>query len=334
MAKRGRILTGHRPTGPRHLGHLVGTLDTWKKLQDDHECLFLVADLHVLTTDYTHPQRIRANIETVVLDWLGAGLDPEKSTFVLQSAVPEHSELALLLSMLVPVARATRNPTYKQQVRELRLSPSLGLLAYPVLQAADILVYKAHAVPVGQDQLPHLEMTREIARSFNRLYGKTFPEPEPILSEVPRLPGTDGRTMHTSYGNTIPLAGSPEEIQTKVLSLVTDPSRIHAKDPGHPEVCLAFAYHRTFDPNRAGEVEELCRKGWIGCVPCKRELAALLIETLEPFRKTRTRWRGREDELWSLLGEGSERARSIAQATLAEVKQKMGLRFFPIPKRW
>ncbi|MFH1609106.1 MAG: tryptophan--tRNA ligase [Candidatus Bipolaricaulota bacterium] len=325
MEKNRRILTGHRPTGPRHLGHLVGTLDTWRRLQDDHECLFLVADLHVLTTDYTHPQRIRANIEAMLLDWLGVGLDPEKSTFVLQSAVPEHAELAVLLSMLVTVARAARNPTYKEQVRELGLSPSLGLLAYPVLQAADILAYKADAVPVGQDQLPHLEITREIARSFNRLYGTTFPEPEPILSAVPRLPGTDGRTMHTSYGNTLPLAANPDEITTKVLAMVTDPARVHPTDPGHPEVCLAFAHHRTFRPAAVATVEDRCRRGGIGCVPCKGELALALVERLAPFRAVRETWRGREDELWDILRDGSRRARPLAQSTLAEVRDKMGL---------
>jgi len=321
-----RILTGHRPTGPRHLGHLVGTLDTWRKLQDSHECLFLVADLHVLTTDYAHPQRIAPNIHAVLLDWLGAGLDPEKSAFVLQSAVPEHSELAVLLSMLVTVARAARNPTYKEQVRELGLSPSVGLLAYPVLQAADILVYKARAVPVGQDQLPHLEMAREIARAFNRLYGPTFPEPEPILSEVPRLPGTDGRTMHTSYGNTIPLGADPAEVTAKVLSMVTDPARARPTDPGHPEVCQAFVYHRTFRPDVAGPVEDRCRRGGIGCVPCKRELAEALVEWLAPFREIRTRWKGREQELGEILRQGTRQARPLAQATLAEVQAKLGLR--------
>lgn len=321
-----RILTGHRPTGPRHLGHLVGTLDTWRKLQDSHECLFLVADLHVLTTDYAHPQRIAPNIHAVLLDWLGAGLDPEKSAFVLQSAVPEHSELAVLLSMLVTVARAARNPTYKEQVRELGLSPSVGLLAYPVLQAADILVYKARAVPVGQDQLPHLEMAREIARGFNRLYDPTFPEPEPILSEVPRLPGTDGRTMHTSYGNTIPLGADPAEVTTKVLSMVTDPARARPTDPGHPEVCQAFVYHRTFRPDVAGAIEDRCRRGGIGCVPCKHELTEALVERLAPFREVRTRWKGREQELGEILRQGTRQARPLAQATLAEVQAKLGLR--------
>lgn len=295
--ERRRILTGHRPTGPRHLGHLVGTLDVWCELQESHECLFLIADLHVLTTDFAHPQRIASNIRATLLDWLGAGLDPEKSTFVLQSAIPEHSELAVLLSMLVTVARAARNPTYKEQVRELGLSPSVGFLAYPILQAADILLYKAHAVPVGQDQLPHLEMAREIARSFNRLYGLTFPEPESILSEVPRLPGTDGRTMHTSYGNTIPLSADPAEVVAKVLSLVTDPARARSTDPGHPEVCLAFMYHRAFRPEAQETVEDRCRGGAIGCVPCKRELAQALVDRLAPFRKSARGGKGARQNL-------------------------------------
>src|SRR5512146_786994 len=208
--KKGRILTGHRPTGPRHIGHLMGTLENWARLQDTYECFFLVADLHVLTTDYEHPQQVRENSLGIVLDWLAAGIDPNRSTLVLQSAVPAHTQLDTLLGMLMTVPRLNRVPTYKEQVKELHLQPSLGLLAYPVLQAADILIYKADTVPVGEDQLPHLELTREIARRFNQQYGETFPEPEALLSATPRLPGTDNRTMHQSYGNTIALGDTEE----------------------------------------------------------------------------------------------------------------------------
>lgn len=196
-----RILTGHRPTGPRHIGHLVGTLYNWVNLQDTHECIFLVADLHVLTTDYQHPDQILTNTREIVADWLAVGIDPQKSTLALQSAIPGHVQLCLLLSMLVTDARLHRVPTFKEQVQNLNLEPSLGLLTYPVLQAADILLYHAAYVPVGEDQLPHLELTRELARRFNNLYGEYFPEPEAILSRTPRLPGIDNRTMHTSYGN-------------------------------------------------------------------------------------------------------------------------------------
>ncbi|MGD0005666.1 MAG: tryptophan--tRNA ligase, partial [Anaerolineaceae bacterium] len=228
-----RILTGHRPTGPRHIGHLVGTLQNWVKMQDTHQCFFLVADIHVLTTDFENPARISENTLEMVYDWLASGIDPARSTLVLQSAVPEHPILCLLLSMLVSVGRLERIPTYRDQVHELSLNPSLGLLAYPVLQSADILVYRANAVPVGEDQLPHLELTREIAHRFNQLYGEYFPEPEALLSTYPRLPGIDNRTMHTSYNNAIYLRDTPEETTRKVMRMYTDPTRIHATDPGH-----------------------------------------------------------------------------------------------------
>jgi tryptophanyl-tRNA synthetase len=325
MVKKGRILTGHRPTGRRHLGHLAGTLETWAQLQDDYECFFLIADLHVLTTDYTHPERIRNNIAEMLMDWLAAGLDPERSIFVLQSAVKEHAELAMLFSMLVTVSRLERNPTYKEQVRELGLTPSLGLLNYPVLQAADILVYKADTVPVGEDQLPHIEITREIARRFNNLYGHTFPEPRGLLSHAPRLPGTDGRTMHTSYGNTIPLSASPAEVERAVMSMITDPARIHPTDLGHPEVCTVFTYHQAFNREMIPQIEEACRRGEVGCVQCKRNLAKLLQERLEPFRRIRQELAGRPSYLWDILEEGTARALPIAQATVEEVMKKMGL---------
>lgn len=301
----------------------MGTLGTWKRLQREHRCFFLVADLHVLTTECDHPHRIRGSIVSVVKDWLGAGLDPELSPFILQSAIPQHAELAVLLSMLVTVARAARNPTYKEQVRQLGLSPSLGLLSYPVLQAADILLYKGEAVPVGQDQLPHLELARELARTFNRNYGKTFPEPEPLLSDTPRLVGTDGRTMHTSYGNTIPLATPPEDIQRQILAMVTDPARVRPTDPGHPEVCVAFEYRRAFDRGGVGETEDACRRGEVGCVDCKRRLATILVQQLAPFRQANRRWH--EDDVWEILQDGTQRARSTAEATLSEVRGKMGL---------
>jgi len=285
MGEKGRILTGHRPTGRRHLGHLVGTLENWAGLQDDYECLFLIADLHVLTTDCTHPEHIQSNIAEVVIDWLAAGLDPERSTFVLPSAVQEHAELALLFSMLISVGRLERNPTYKEQVKELGLSPSLGLLAYPVLQASDILVYKADTVPVGEDQMPHIEITREVARRFNATYGDTFPEPQGLLSQAPRLPGTDNRTMHTSYGNAIYLSDDSQTVEEKVMSMYTDPTRIHATDPGHVEGNPVFAYHGIFNKDRE-EVEELkarYRAGRVGDIEVKGRLAKALNRYLTPL---------------------------------------------------
>ena len=327
MSEKGRILTGHRPTGRRHLGHLVGTLQNWARLQDDYECLFLIADLHVLTTDYIHPERIQNNVAEVLTDWLAAGLDPQRSTFVLQSAVKEHAELALLFSMLVTVSRLERNPTYKDQVKELGLSPSLGLLAYPVLQAADILVYKADTVPVGEDQLPHIEITREVARRFNSIYGETFPEPQGLLSQAPRLPGVDNRTMHTSYGNAIYLSDDAQTVEEKVMQMYTDPTRIHATDPGHVEGNPVFAYHDMFNEDRE-EVEELkarYRAGRVGDVEVKRRLVRALNRYLTPLREKRREFAARPDCVWDVLHEGTARARPLAQATVTEVKEKMGL---------
>ena len=327
MEKRGRILTGHRPTGRRHLGHLVGTLENWARLQDDYECFFLIADWHVLTTDHTHPERIRSNIAEVVTDWLAAGLDPQRSSFVLQSAVKEHAELALLFSMLVTVSRLERNPTYKEQVKELGLQPSLGLLAYPVLQAADILVYKADTVPVGEDQMPHIEITREVARRFNAIYGETFPEPQGLLSQAPRLPGLDNRTMHTSFGNAIYLSDDSQTVEEKVMSMYTDPTRIHATDHGHVEGNPVFAYHDVFNQDRE-EVEELkarYRAGRVGDVEVKRRLVGALNRYLTPLRDKRREFAARPDYVGDVLREGTARARPLAQATVAEVGEKMGL---------
>ena len=325
--KKGRILTGHRPTGPRHIGHLMGTLENWAQLQDSYECYFLVADLHVLTTDYEHPKRVRENSLGIVLDWLAAGIDPNRATLVLQSAVPAHTQLNTLLGMLVTVSRLNRVPTYKEQVKELGLQPSFGLLGYPVLMAADILVYQSDTVPVGEDQLPHLELTREIARRFNQLYGDTFPEPQGLLSATPRLPGTDNRTMHTSYGNAIYLRDTPEETTRKVMSMYTDPTRLHADDPGHVEGNPVFAYHDAFNRNQE-EVEELKTRyvaGKVGDVEVKRKLSAALNEYLAPIRQRREAFTAHPDDVIDILRTGTLRAREQANKTLAEVQEKMGL---------
>ncbi len=332
--KKGRILTGHRPTGPRHLGHLVGTLENWVDLQDSYECFFLIADLHVLTTDYEHPHRIFENILNVLADWLAAGIDPNRSRFVLQSAVPAHAQLALLLSMLATVSRLERVPTYKEQVKQLKLNPSLGLLSYPVFQSADILVYKAETVPVGEDQLPHLELSREIARRFNQLYGQTFPEPGALLSPMPRLPGLDNRAMHTSYGNAIFLKDSPEETRRKVMSMYTDPTRIHVDDPGHVEGNPVFTYLDVFDPSPS-EIETLkerYRAGKVGDVDVKARLAEVLNEYLAPLRKRRVEYAARQDDLIEILHDGTQAALPIAMATLEEVELIMGLNFLSSPQ--
>lgn len=322
-----RILTGHRPTGPRHIGHLVGTLETWAKLQDTHECFFLVADLHVLTTDYAHPERIQDNILNMLADWLAAGIDPQRATILLQSAIPEHAQLSLLFSMLVTVARLERVPTYKEQVQELNLQPSLGLLTYPVLQAADILIYKANTVPVGEDQLPHVELARETARRFNLTYGQVFPEPKPLLSKSARLPGVDNRTMHTSYGNAIYLRDTPEETTRKVMSMYTDPTRIHANDPGHIEGNPVFVYHDVFNPNPE-EVEEFkirYRAGKVGDVEIKKRLAEVLNAYLAPLRERRADFVAQPRMLSEILSAGTARARLIARETVDEVQVCMGL---------
>lgn len=336
--KKGRILTGHRPTGRRHMGHWLGTLENWRRLQDDYDCFFLIADLHVLTTSFDKTQAIKENIVETVRDWLAAGLDPLRSKMVLQSAVPEHAELQLLFSMLVTVERLERNPTYKEQKKELHLgkNASLGLLSYPVLQAADILVYRADTVPVGEDQLPHIELTREIARRFNNLYGGTFPEAQALLSPTARVPGTDGRMMHTSYNNSIPLSASEDEVRQKVLSMVTDPLKARAKDPGRPEVCSAFALLKAFDalfPVRdnftAESVEEDCRGGCIGCVADKNRFADAYIKALLPFRTIREKVP--PEVVWEILGSGTHKAREVARETMELVRERMSFTHARLP---
>jgi tryptophanyl-tRNA synthetase len=326
--KKGRILTGHRPTGPRHIGHLVGTLEQWAKMQDDYECFFLIADLHVLTTDYEHPERIQQNIATVVTDWIASGIDPKRATLVRQSALMEHSQLALLFGNLATVARLERVPTYKEQIQNLGLNPSVGLLTYPVLQSADILVYKANLVPVGEDQMPHIELTREIARRFNTLYGETFPEPEGLLTKTARLPGVDNRTMHSSYGNSIQLGDTPEETTKKVMSMYTDPTRLRATDPGTVEGNPVFDYHEVFNPNadEVADFKERYRAGKVGDVEVKKRLAEALNEYLAPIRARRSELLKNPAESIRLLDEGTEKARPLVQATLDEAFRKMGLK--------
>jgi tryptophanyl-tRNA synthetase len=268
-----------------------------------------------------------------LLDWLAAGVNPEKSTILLQSAVPEHAELSLLLGMLVTVPRLERNPTYRDQVEQLGLMEraSVGLLTYPVLQGADILIYRADSVPVGEDQLPHIELAREMARRFNHLYGSTFPEPQAILSETPRFPGTDGRTMHTSYGNVIALSATPEEIRQLGRNMVTDPQRARRSDPGRPEVCPVQTYHDVLDPEMAAQIAQACSRAEVGCVEHKEILVNLLVRRLEPHRRIRQETAGREDELWEILREGSRRARMLAQVTLSQVRDRLGLVNLEIP---
>jgi len=325
--KKGRILTGHRPTGPRHIGHLVGTLENWRRLQDDYECFFLVADLHVLTTDYANPGRIRQNTIEIVTDWLAAGIDPDRSVLVLQSAIPAHSQFSALLSMLVTVSRLERVPTYKEQIQNLGMQPSLGLLTYPVLQTADILLYKADTVPVGEDQLPHLELARELTRRFDQLYAPIFPEPQALLSANPRLPGTDNRTMHTSYGNVIYLKDSPAETTRKVMGMYTDPTRIHATDPGHVEGNPVFTYLDVFHPDVAevADLKERYRAGKVGDIQVKQRCAEVINEYLAPLRARRAEIAARPRQVLEILQHGTDRARPVAAETVKEVMRLMGL---------
>ncbi|MCK8816574.1 tryptophan--tRNA ligase [Natroniella sulfidigena] len=327
MEKKGTILSGMRPTGKLHLGHLIGVLNNWRNLQEEYNCIFEIADWHALTTKYDQTENIKNDIREMVIDWISAGIDPDKSVIFVQSDVPEIAELNLLLSMIVSVSRLERNPTYKEQVQELGVKDSIpfGLLEYPVLQAADILIHKADTVPVGEDQLPHIEITREIARRFNHLYEETFPEPEPKLGEVPKLLGLDGRKMSKSYGNAIYLADSPTEIADKVKQMVTDPERIRLKDPGNPEVCSVHDYHQIFDCEEIEELAEGCSNAEIGCMDCKQKLTDLLTEYLVDVHQKREELKANPELIDQILAKGASKARQTAQQTLQEVKEAMNL---------
>ena len=322
-----RILSGLRPTGKIHLGHLLGVLNNWVELQKKHDCFFMVADLHALTTDYAGPRKMKEYIRENVIDWLSAGLDPKKCTIFVQSQVPEHAQLHLLLSMITPLPWLERNPTYKEQKGELKdkdLS-TYGFLGYPVLQTADILLYKATAVPVGEDQLPHLELGREIVRRFNNLYGQVFVEPQPILTTAPKLLGIDNRKMSKSYGNYIALADPENAIREKVLRMITDPARMRKTDIGHPEVCNVYTYQGFFNPERVAELDCCCREAKIGCTDCKRELSELLVKHLKEFRERREELKNDSHLITRILTAGNERAGKIASATLKKAREAMGL---------
>lgn len=324
------ILSGMRPTGPLHIGHLLGALKNWKKLQDEgYNCFYMIADYHALSTEYASSERIKEYVLEVSLDFLISGLDPEKSTIFIQSEVYQHSELNLVFSMITPIPWLERNPVYKEQLEQIKGKDlhTYGFLGYPVLQAADILIYKANYVPIGVDQLPHLELTREIARRFNHLYGETFPVPEPLLTETPKIPGTDGRKMSKSYGNCIYLKDEEEVIKEKVSKMFTDPKRIYRKDPGHPETCPVFAYQKIFNEKRVEEIEKECKNAKIGCTECKKELGEVLSLFLKPMREKRKEMEKDKENLWKILKKGSEKAKEVAEKTMDEVKTKTGLKY-------
>lgn len=325
---RPRILSGMRPTGRLHIGNFVGALQNWIKLQDDYECYHFVADWHMLTTDYADVGALQENILEMVTDWLAAGLDPQKATFFVQSRLPEHAELHLLFSMITPLGWLERVPTYKEQLENLqgRDLHTYGFLGYPVLQAADILIYKAGYVPVGEDQVPHVELTREIARRFNHLYKPVFPEPEALLTPSPRLPGTDGRKMSKSYGNAIFLSDPPAVVSKKVAGMMTDPARKRRSDPGNPDVCPVFDFHKIFSPpDVVDRVNRECRTAEIGCVECKTLMAESLNRALAPIQERRKYFEQNPNEVWDILEEGTRKARTVAQETMAEARSAMNL---------
>ncbi len=322
-----RVLSGMRPTSRLHLGNLLGALTNWKSLQEEYECFYMVADLHALTTDYADTKEIRGNTREMVIDWLAAGIDPKRSTIFIQSQIPEHSELHLLLSMFIPIPWLERCPTYREQLKEIKGKDlkTYGFLGYPVLQAADILIYKAEVVPVGEDQLPHLELTREIARRFNHLYKDIFPIPQARLTEVPRLPGIDGRKMSKSYDNCIYLSDSERVIREKIGEAITDPARKTLKDKGHPDICTIFNFHQIYNQKDVKDIEARCKKAQMGCKECKRNLANILVVALSGLHKRRKELSQNPRIINKILGEGREKASKIAKETLEEVKRVVGI---------
>ncbi len=319
------ILSGMRPTGKLHLGHLTGALENWVTLQGEYQNYHLIADYHALTTN-PETADIYPNSIDMLIDWLSAGLDPAQSPMFRQSQIKEHAELHLLFSMLITTSRLERNPTLKEQIRDLEIDSVIyGHLGYPVLQAADILLYKGDVVPVGEDQLPHIEITREIARRFNIQYAPVFPEPEGKITKFARLPGLDGKRMSKSVGNTILLSDSPEETKKKLKTAVTDPQKIRKGDRGHPDICLVFAYHNKFNPTEVVEIRSGCESGKLGCVDCKMNCAKKIIETLAPNREKRAYYESHMDEVKNILADGENRAKAVAMQTMTEVHEAMKL---------
>jgi tryptophanyl-tRNA synthetase len=329
--KRKRVLSGMRPTGKLHLGNYVGALQNWVKMQDAYECFFCVVDWHALTTDYADTSKVKENSLEVAFDWLAAGLDPEKSVMFLQSHVPAHAELHLLLSMITPLGWLERVPTYKEQRENIKDKDlgTYGFLGYPLLQAADILVYKADSVPVGEDQVAHIELTREVARRFNGFYGSAkavFPEPQALLTPAAKLPGTDGRKMSKSYGNTIMLADPEPVVRQKLKTMVTDPARVRRTDPGNPDICPVGDLHKIFSSKETiAKVNEGCRSAGIGCIECKSWAADSLVQLLNPMQEKRRKFEENPRLAWDILEAGTERARKAADETMDDVRASMGM---------
>jgi len=321
-----RIVSGMRPSGRLHIGHL-SVLGNWIRLQSENECFFFVADWHALTTSFDNTEAIRENRREMVADWLAVGLSPERSTIFVQSEIPAHAELHLVFSMVTPLSWLERVPTYKDQVQQLgeqgKDISTYGFLGYPLLQSADILVYRADAVPVGQDQLPHLELCREVARRFNHLYQPVFPEPKALLAKAALTPGVDGRKMSKSYGNEISLSGEQGAVEERVRMMITDPARIRKNDPGHPEVCNVFTFHSSYSLDEVPEIEADCRAGKIGCVACKKRLAVALNSMLDPVRVRREQILSDRDYLDGVLEEGRKKAAAEAARTMEMVREAL-----------
>ena len=313
-----------RPTGKLHLGHLLGALKNWVDLQDKARCVYSIADWHALMGEYEQSHEIRGYITDMALDWVACGIDPDKSIIYVQSDVPEHLELQMMLACLTPLGWLERNPTYKEQLREItaRDLQTYAFLGYPVLQAADILLYKADAVPIGEDQRPHLELCREIGRRFNSMYKReVFPDCKAILTPTPRLLGTDNRKMSKSYNNAINLSDTPEVIRQKVVKMITDPKRVRMADPGHPDECNVYSYYQVFAPDMEKEARHWCSNALKGCVDCKKIMAERLVDYLAPIREKRAELEKNKDFIHDVLAEGAKKARAIAQKTMAEVKE-------------
>ena len=326
---KGRIFSAMQPSGKFHLGNYLGALENWVKLQNEYECFFAIADLHALTSAFADTSKLPENIYDMALDWLSAGLDPEKNVIFVQSHVKEHAELHLLLSMITPLSWLERVPTYKDKLQNLgeqgKDINTYGFLGYPELMTADIILYKAGFVPVGEDQNPHLELAREITRRFNNLYKPVFVEPQGLMSRAAVLPGIDGRKMSKSYGNTIPFAATPDELRAKVRMIVTDPARIKKTDPGHPDICIAHKFHELFNKDEVPQIDAACKAGEIGCVACKKNLAEKMVTELADIGVRRQEYVGKRSLITDILKAGAEKARRQASETMAEVKEAMNL---------
>ena len=322
--ERKRIVSGMRPTGSLHLGHVHGALINWCSLQKDYECFYFIADWHALTSEYEHPEIIKESTRDIIIDWIAIGLNPEESVFFVQSSIKEHAELHLIFSMITPLPWLERNPTYKEQLSEMAQKNlyTYGFLGYPVLQAADILMYKAHGVPVGEDQSPHVELTREIARRFNHFYSNVFPLPKTLLTPEAKILGIDRRKMSNSYNNAIFISESKEIVTKKVADMITDPQRARKSDPGRPDFCNVFTFHELYtDKEMLKEIDEGCRKASIGCVDCKKMMASNLNKALEPIREKRSELKANLKIVDNIIDEGNKKARKIAKNTMKEVRE-------------